>query len=61
MLRLLISTIEIRKGKMLGHLIRHDYFKSNIIESKIEGKRRRERSRHSYVDQIKEKIAVATY
>lgn len=37
--RLLISTIEIRRFEMVGHLILHNNFISNIIEEKIEGKR----------------------
>lgn len=46
---------------MVGHLIHRDNFISNIIEEKVKGKRGRRRLRHSYLDQIKEKVAVATF
>lgn len=49
--RLRISTVEIRRSKTVGHLVRHDNFISNIIE----GKGGRGRPRHLYIDWIKEK------
>lgn len=39
--RLLISTKEIRRGKMVGRLTCHDNFINNMVEGKIEGKRGR--------------------
>lgn len=51
---MLIFTTEIRRGKMAGHLIRPDYLISNIIE----GKRGIGTPRHSYIDQMKEKVSV---
>lgn len=59
--RILLTTIENRRGKMVGHLIRHDSFIKTIMEGKIEGKRGRGRPRISYMSQIKEKIAVVSY
>lgn len=55
------NIIENRRGKMIGHLIRHDSFIRNIIEGKIEGKRRRGRPRIEYIDQVKRKIDVVSY
>lgn len=49
--RLRISTVEIKRGKTVGHLVRHDNFIINIIE----GKGGRGRPRHLYIDWIKEK------
>lgn len=54
--RLLMSTIEIRRGtscNFIGH--------GNVIKGKIEEKRGIRRPRHRYIDQIKEKVAIATY
>ena len=59
--RNLMDTIEKRRGKMIGHLIRHDRFINNIMEGKIEGKRGRGRPRLSYISQIKNKINVMSY
>lgn len=59
--RSLLKVIENRRGKMLGHLIRHDSYIKVIIEGKIEGKRKRGRPRRAYMDQIKEKISVSSY
>ncbi|PZC78062.1 hypothetical protein B5X24_HaOG202597 [Helicoverpa armigera] len=59
--RQLLHSIENRRGKMIGHLIRHDDFIKNIVEGKVEGKRGRGRPRYSYMKQIKEKVNVVTY
>lgn len=42
----------------VGHLIRYDNFIINIIDGKIEWKRGSGRPRHSYMDQIKDKVAA---
>ncbi|KAI5638904.1 reverse transcriptase (RNA-dependent DNA polymerase) domain-containing protein [Phthorimaea operculella] len=59
--RCLLRTIENRRGKMIGHLMRHDNFWKNIVEGKIEGSRGRGRPRRNYFDQIKEKVNVVSY
>ncbi|XP_073956518.1 uncharacterized protein [Choristoneura fumiferana] len=59
--RTILNTIDARRGNMIGHLIRHDDFFKTILEEKIEGKRGRGRPRRSYIDQIKEKVGVASY
>ncbi|KAI5634899.1 hypothetical protein NE865_12382 [Phthorimaea operculella] len=59
--RALLRTIENRRGKMIGHLIRHDHFLKNIVEGKVEGRRRRGRPRRNYFEQIKEKVRVVSY
>ncbi|KAI5640823.1 hypothetical protein NE865_06931 [Phthorimaea operculella] len=59
--RNILSIIENRRGKMFGHLMRHDEFIKVIMEGKIEGKRGRGRPRRSYSDQLKEKAGVTTY
>lgn len=50
--------IENRRGKIFGHLIRHDDFFKTILEKKIEGKSERGRSRRNYIDQIKKKYRM---
>ncbi|XP_073966137.1 26S proteasome non-ATPase regulatory subunit 13-like [Choristoneura fumiferana] len=59
--RTILNTIDARRGNLIGHLIRHDDFFKTILEGKIEGKRGRGRSRRSYIDQIREKVGVASY
>ncbi|KAI5636210.1 hypothetical protein NE865_11049 [Phthorimaea operculella] len=59
--RALLRTIENRRGKMMGHLIRHDSFLKTIIEGKVEGKRGRGRPRRNYFQQLKEKVNVVSY
>ena len=59
--RVLMEIIQNRRGKMIGHLIRHDNFMGNIIEGKIEGKRGRGRPWINYMSQVKEKVAVESY
>ncbi|KAJ2951390.1 hypothetical protein O0L34_g13533 [Tuta absoluta] len=56
-----LRTIDDRRGKMMGHLIRHDHFLKNIVEGKVEGRRGRGRPRRNYFDQIKEKVNVVSY
>lgn len=41
--------------------MRHDNFIRSIIEGEIEGKRGRGKPKHSYIDQIKEKVTVVMY
>lgn len=56
--RLLKSTVEIRRGKMVDYLIYHDNSINNIIDEKniskenFQVKRGRGKPRHSYIDQI---------
>lgn len=59
--RSLLRTIENRRGKMMGHLIRHDTFFKTILEGKIEGKRGRGRPRRNFIEQVKEKVGVVSY
>ncbi|CAH4035794.1 unnamed protein product [Pieris brassicae] len=56
-----LSTIENRRGKMIGHLVRHDNLFKTILEGKIEDRTGRGRPRAAYIDQIKEKAEVVTY
>jgi hypothetical protein len=59
--RSLLKTIENRRGKMLGHLLRHDEYIKIMVEGKVEGRRKRGRPRRTYMDQIKEKVNVVSY
>jgi hypothetical protein len=59
--RSLLKVIENRRGKMIGHLLRHDDLIKVIIEGKIEGRRKRGRPRRAYMEQLKENIEVETY
>lgn len=38
--KILLKTVKYRRGKIFGHLIRHDSFLRNTIEAKIEGEKR---------------------
>lgn len=59
--RSLMNIIANRRGKMLGHLLRHDEFIKVILEGKIEGKRKRGRPRITYMEQIRKTIQATTY
>uniref|UniRef100_A0A8D8M2F8 Uncharacterized protein n=1 Tax=Cacopsylla melanoneura TaxID=428564 RepID=A0A8D8M2F8_9HEMI len=46
--RHLMKTIETRKIKLVGHIIRHNEFINNIFEGKVPGKKSRGRPRKEY-------------
>lgn len=48
-------------GKNILHSLRQNSFFNTILEGKTKGKRRRGRSKRSYVDQVKEKTGVVSY
>ncbi|XP_063372533.1 uncharacterized protein LOC134660683 [Cydia amplana] len=54
--RAILNTIANRRGKIIGHLIRHDHFFKTILEGRIGLKRGRGELRRSYLDQVKEKV-----
>lgn len=54
-----MRTIENIRAKMLGHLLRNDKFISMIVDGKIE-RRRSERPRMAYSDQLKKSIVVSS-
>lgn len=56
-----VMSIEIRRGKMFGHLIRHDSFLASDLEGEIDGKRDRGIPRRSYLCRIREKVIVVSY
>ncbi|KAJ0183311.1 hypothetical protein K1T71_001287 [Dendrolimus kikuchii] len=59
--RIILKTLEERRGKMFGHLFRHDTFLCTLIEGKVEARREKGRPRRAFMDQIKEKVGVVSY
>lgn len=59
--RSLMQRIMKRKIKLIGHLLRHNTFITNIIEGKMEGRRPRGRPRKMYFEDIFETMRCATY
>lgn len=59
--RCLLKTIQNRRGRMIGHLMRHDAFFVNILEGKVNGKRGRGRPRITFFSQVKEKVGTVSY
>lgn len=54
----LLNHLEIMRGKVFGHRIRHDNYIKTIAEGQVEANRGRERLRRAYVDQLKERNVV---
>lgn len=59
--RYLMKSIEKRKIKLVGHIIRHNNFINNIFEGKIQGKIPRGRPRKKYFDDIQKSMNCATF
>ncbi|KAI5734042.1 hypothetical protein M8J77_001775 [Diaphorina citri] len=59
--RQLIKTIEKRKIKLIGHIIRHNNFITNIFEGKIQGKKTRGRPRKQYFKDIQESMRCTSF
>lgn len=47
--RTILNTIENRRGKMIGHLMRHDNYFRTILEGKIKGKRGRGQKSETFI------------
>lgn len=59
--RNIINTIMKRKIKLIGYLIKHNNFVTNILEGKIMGKRLRRRPRQSYFNNINQRMGFTSY
>ncbi|KAI5739387.1 hypothetical protein M8J77_018683 [Diaphorina citri] len=59
--RQLIKTIEKRKIKLIGHIIRHNNFITNIFEGKIQGKKTRGRPRKQYFKDMQESMRCTSF
>lgn len=59
--RQIIKMMGIRKTKFFGRIMRHDKFIIHIMEGKINGKRRREWQRKTYLENVKELLSLASY
>jgi hypothetical protein len=59
--RQLMKQIKLRKGRWIGHILRHQCLLLRILEGKIEGKRGRGRPRNNYLGKLMEELGVATY
>lgn len=59
--RQLMKTIENRKIKLIGHLLRHSEFLSNIFEGRVEGSRPRGRPRKQYFEEIQKPMRCTSY
>lgn len=54
-----MTMIESRKIKLIGHIIQHDDFITNIFEEKVTGKKPRGRPRKQYYEHIPELMNCA--
>lgn len=59
--RSLINVLKTRRGKWIGHLLRHDSLPQRLLEGMVEGQRYRGRPRSSYIQQIQTDVGCATY
>ncbi|KAI5731180.1 hypothetical protein M8J77_006038 [Diaphorina citri] len=59
--RYLMNFIASRKTKLIGHIIRHNDFLSNIFEGKVEGKKPRGRPRMPYFHDIQETMGCSSF
>ncbi|KAI5727290.1 hypothetical protein M8J77_000272 [Diaphorina citri] len=59
--RYLMNFIASRKIKLIGHIIRHNDFLSNIFEGKVEGKKPRGRPRMRYFHDIQETMGCSSF
>ncbi|KAI5755057.1 hypothetical protein M8J77_013699 [Diaphorina citri] len=59
--RNLMKTLMKRKIKLVGHLLRHNDFITNILEGKVEGRRPRGRPRKSYFEDIMKLMDCNSY
>ena len=59
--RNIMTSLMRRKVKLVGHLLRHNNFITNIIEGKVAGRRPRGRPRKSYLEDIYHLMGCTSY
>lgn len=59
--RNIITAIMKREMKLIGHLLKHNDFVTNILEGNIMGKRSRRRPRQSFFNDIKQQMGFTPY
>jgi hypothetical protein len=59
--RTILRVVEMRKVKLIGHLLRHNSFVTNIMEGRVLGKESRGRPRISYITNLMKELFCNCY
>ena len=59
--RTILRVVGMRKVKLIGHLLRHNGFVTNIMEGRVLGKESRGRPRLSYIKNLMKELFCNSY
>jgi hypothetical protein len=57
----IMNTLRRRRGKFIGHILRHSSILSTVLEREISGKNYRGRSWMEYIEQIRKDVKMRSY